>query len=79
MEEVWTMLSPEFGKDARKTAVIVRALYGLNQQEQCLGANFQSAWNPWDISLVRMIQIYGLHQTPCQKMGKVLLLFILQC
>ena len=29
IENVWTTLSPEFGKDARKSAVIVRALYGL--------------------------------------------------
>ena len=28
-EKVWTTLGPEFGKDARETAVIVRALYGL--------------------------------------------------
>ena len=28
-EKVWTTLGPEFGKDARKTAMIVRALYGL--------------------------------------------------
>ena len=28
-EKVWTTLGPEFGKNARKTAVIVRALYGL--------------------------------------------------
>ena len=28
-EKVWTTLGSEFSKDARKTAVIVRALYGL--------------------------------------------------
>ena len=28
-EKVWTILGPEFGQDAGKTAVIVRALYGL--------------------------------------------------
>ena len=28
-EKVWTTLGPEFGKDARKTAAIVRAIYGL--------------------------------------------------
>ena len=27
-EKVWTTLGPEFGKDARKSAVIVKALYG---------------------------------------------------
>ena len=28
-EKVWKTLGPEFGKDAKKTAVIVRELYGL--------------------------------------------------
>jgi hypothetical protein len=28
-EKVWTVLGPEFGKDAGKRAVIMRALYGL--------------------------------------------------
>ena len=37
-EKVWTTLGPEFDKDARKTAVIVRALYGLKSA----GAAFRS-------------------------------------
>ena len=28
-EKIWTVLGPEFGNDAGKRAVIVRALYGL--------------------------------------------------
>ena len=28
-EKVWTILGPEFGPDAGKSALIVRALYGL--------------------------------------------------
>ena len=28
-EKVWTMLGPQFSKDAGRTAVIVRALYSL--------------------------------------------------
>jgi hypothetical protein len=28
-ERVWTVLGPEFGQDAGKSAMIVRALYGL--------------------------------------------------
>ena len=32
-EKVCTSLGPEFGKDARKAAVIVRALYGLKSVE----------------------------------------------
>ena len=37
-EKVWTRLSPEFGKDVRITAVIVRALYDL----QSAGSAFRS-------------------------------------
>ena len=28
-EKVWTVLGPEFGPDAGRSAIIVRALYGL--------------------------------------------------
>ncbi len=28
-EKVWTVLGPEFGHDASKSAIIVHALYGL--------------------------------------------------
>ena len=37
-EKVWTTLGPEFSKDARKNAVIVRALYGIKS----VGAAFRS-------------------------------------
>ena len=37
-EKVWTNLGPEFGKDVRKTAVIIRALYDLKPT----GAAFRS-------------------------------------
>ena len=37
-EKMWTTLGPKFGKDARKTAVIVRALNGL----KLVGASFRS-------------------------------------
>ena len=62
-EKVWTALGREFGKDAKKTAVIVRALFGQeesvsylakSQQEQLLGAILLSTWNPWGISLLRL-------------------------
>ena len=38
IRKVWTALGPEFGKDASKTALIVRALYGLKSA----GAAFRS-------------------------------------
>ena len=28
-EKVWTMLGPKFDRDARRSAMIIRALYGL--------------------------------------------------
>ena len=37
-EMVWTTLDPVFGKDARRTAVIFKALYGL----KLIGAAFRS-------------------------------------
>ena len=55
-EKVWTSSGPEFGKYSRKTAVMVRALYGLKSA----GAAFRvSPWNPWGMSLVKLTQIYG--------------------
>jgi hypothetical protein len=37
-EKVWTVLGPEFGDDAGKRALIVRALYGLKSA----GADFRN-------------------------------------
>ncbi len=33
MEKVWTIFGPEFGHDSGKSAVIVRALYGLKSAD----------------------------------------------
>ena len=35
-EKIWTVLGPEFGSDAGKSAIVVRALYGLKSA----GASF---------------------------------------
>ena len=37
-EKVWTILGPQFGKDARKTAVIITVIYDL----KLAGAAFRS-------------------------------------
>jgi hypothetical protein len=51
-EKVWTVLGPEFGDDAGKSALIIRSLYGLN----LAGAAFRNhlaecmkhlGWHPW--------------------------------
>ena len=39
-EKVWTTLGLEFGKDAKKTAVIVRALYGIKSAEAAFRSHF---------------------------------------
>ena len=38
-EKVWTTLGPEFGKDARQTAVFVRAFYGLKSAGEAFRRN----------------------------------------
>jgi hypothetical protein len=51
-EKIWNVLGPEFGDDTGKSALIVRALYGLKSD----GVAFQThldkcmkhlGWNPW--------------------------------
>jgi hypothetical protein len=37
-EKIWTVLGPEFGSDAGKTAIVVRALYGVKSA----GASFRN-------------------------------------
>ena len=41
-ERVWTILGPEFGSDAGKTAIIVRALYGLKSAGAAFRAHLAS-------------------------------------
>jgi hypothetical protein len=41
-EKVWTVLGPEFGNDAGKTAIIVRALYGLKSAGAAFCAHLAS-------------------------------------
>jgi hypothetical protein len=52
-EKVWTVLVPEFGDDAVKRALIVRALYGLNSA----GADFRN-------HLAKRMKHLGWH--PCR-------------
>jgi len=41
-EKVWTVLGPEFGNDAGKSAIIVRALYGLKSSGAAFRAHLAS-------------------------------------
>ena len=63
-EKLWTLLGPEFGIDASKTAVIIRTLHDPKLEVQLSEANLPSAWNPWDICLVGQIQINGRDKKP---------------
>ena len=68
-EKVWTALVPQLSKDTKKTAAIVRALYGLKSAGAVLEAMLLSAWNPWGISLLRLTWIYVSNQKSDQKVG----------
>jgi hypothetical protein len=41
-EKVWTVLGPEFGNDAGKTAIIMHALYGLKSAGAAFRAHLAS-------------------------------------
>ncbi len=41
-EKVWTVLGPEFGTDAGKSVIIVRALYGLKSNGAAVRAHLAS-------------------------------------
>ena len=43
-EKIWTVLSPEFGNNVSKTAVIVRALYGLKSAGASILQNICRNW-----------------------------------
>ena len=42
IEKVWTVLGPEFGTDTGKSAIIVRALYGLKSAGAAFRAHLAS-------------------------------------
>jgi hypothetical protein len=58
-EKVWTVLGPEFGHDASRSAIILHALYGLKSA----GAVFELILLPlcatWDIHPVRLTPTCG--------------------
>ena len=45
IEKVWSTFGPGFSKDARKTALIVRALYGLKSAGSAFRSHLPSVWN----------------------------------
>jgi len=47
-EKIWTVLGPEFGPDAGKKAIIVRALYGLGSAGQSFSAHLASCMRHLD-------------------------------
>ena len=59
MEKVWTILGPKFGHDSGKSAVIVRALYGLRVLVQHFELTLLPLCAKWDIHPVRQTLICG--------------------
>ena len=47
-EKVWTTLGPKFCNDAIKTAVIVRALYGLQSSRAAFRSYLTRCMESWD-------------------------------
>ena len=68
-EKLWTTLDPEFGKDARRIAVIVGALYGLKSAGTAFRSHLAKCMESLQYKLVRLTQIYGLNQKSIQMMG----------
>ncbi len=57
--KVWTILGPEFGLDSGKSAVIVRALYGLKTQLQRFELTLLPLCARWDILPARLTLTCG--------------------
>jgi hypothetical protein len=58
-EKVWTMLGPEFGQDAGKSAIISRALYGLKNAVQPFENTLLLLCAKWDTRPVRQTLTCG--------------------
>jgi hypothetical protein len=58
-EKVWTVLGPEFGHDAGKSAIIVRALYGLKSAVQCFELILLPLCTKWDMHPVMLTPTCG--------------------
>ncbi len=63
-KKVWTVLGAEFGSDAGKSAIVVRALYG----RKVLGLHFARtshlSCDRWDTCPARLIPTYGIRLRP---------------
>jgi roadblock/LC7 domain-containing protein len=57
-EKVWTVIGPEFGDDAGKRALIVRALYGL-KSTGAAGITWHPAWTNWGGSPALLTETFG--------------------
>ena len=68
-EKVWITLDPEFGKDARKTAEILRALYGLKSAGAAFRSCFARCLESLGYQSCKADPYYGLNQKSNQKMG----------
>ena len=58
-KKVWTILGPEFGSNAGKSAIIVRALYGLKSAGAAFAHTLLPSCNKWDIHPVKQTLTFG--------------------
>ena len=58
-KKIWTVLGPEFGDDADKSAVIVRALDGLNSVDASFWTHLAQCIGNWGIVLVMQAMTCG--------------------
>ena len=64
-EKVWTVLGPEFGPDAGKNALIVRALYGLKSAGAAFRAHLASFMRQMGVTpLARLTLTCGIRPRP---------------
>jgi len=63
-EKVWTVLGAKFGSDAGKSAIIIRALYGLKSAGAAFCVHLASFMQQWDRRPARLIPTYGIRLRP---------------
>jgi hypothetical protein len=63
-KKVWTVLGPEFGINAGKSAIIVCTLYGLKSAGAAFCAHLASFMARWVTHLAKQILTYGVRLRP---------------
>ena len=75
-EKVWITLGAQFGKDTRKTAAIVGALYSLKSAGAALSSHLARCIESLGYESCK---VYGLNQKQTRRLSTVLLLLMVLC